>query len=588
MFLEHYGLREQPFGVTPDPRYLYFSAMHREALASLFYGIETGCGFLALIAPPGMGKTTLLLQLLERLRKSARTVFLFQTQCDSREFFRYLLTDLGVDASNQNIAHMHESLNSILLSNAQMGRRFVLVIDEAQNLKKPVLETVRLLSDFETSSSKLMQIVLCGQPPLADKLSHPHLMQLRQRVSIVSRLQPFDRAEVIHYIRHRLNVAGYAGPGLFNDDAVDQIVAHSEGIPRNINNICFNALTLGYAKRLEQIDGSTVSEVLADLDMEVLRSQSALAAPTPASASRDWSASLDSLEPTDDATYQDPYSAAPAAWMNSAEGVAADGQALSDPISMTSAVDSNSPGVVSQRDSPDLAVAGLPPEPNAAPDVTVTYLGSVRKTEVRVPRMPNRAETKVDQARKREPRRPHSGAVLRPDLNVFPSKYKTQAREWLAAPPISSASSKATDPDPSVIPISDRGQKTYSREEFCGMRIDNFRQTIKNQSLFDDSAESEEELEEEALEYLSDTSELRKMHTAGQSSVSAPSVTKESQVFQPGTKIAAPNSGRPAIPKASDGQPEPVLDEARKSETQKEWKLIDACWRASYSLSKPT
>jgi general secretion pathway protein A len=158
MFLEYYGLREQPFGVTPDPRFLYFGATHREALASLFYGIESGCGFLALIAPPGMGKTTLLFHLLEKLRSSAQTVFLFQTQCGSREMFRHLLNDLGIDSLEQDLAAMHESLNSVLLSNARKGRRVVLVIDEAQNLKDSVLETVRLLSDFETPQAKLLQI----------------------------------------------------------------------------------------------------------------------------------------------------------------------------------------------------------------------------------------------------------------------------------------------------------------------------------------------------------------------------------------------------------------------------------------------
>ena len=353
MFLEYYGLREQPFGVTPDPRYLYFSAMHREALSSLFYGIETGCAFLTLIAPPGLGKTTLLLHLLERLRRSARTVFLFQTQCDSREFFRHLLTDLGVDASNQNMAHMHEVLNSVLLSNARMGRRFALIIDEAQNLKKSVLETVRLLSDFETPAAKLMQIVLSGQPQLADRLSHPDLMQLRQRISIVSRLHPFTRVEMILYIHHRLNVAGYSGAPLFNYDAIDQIVAHSDGVPRNINNICFNALTLGYAKRQKPINGSIVREVLADLDIDALRSHSV----APAFATQDSSSSVDGLEPTDEATDQEFHFAARAARVKGVEGTATEGHAESASISMTPGGDSNPPAAVSQRDSSELEVA---------------------------------------------------------------------------------------------------------------------------------------------------------------------------------------------------------------------------------------
>src|SRR5260370_6134904 len=134
MFLECYGLREQPFGVTPDPRFLYFGATHREALASLFYGIESGCGFLALIAPPGMGKTTLLFHLLEKLRSSAQTVFLFQTQCVSREMFRHLLNDLGIDSSEQDLPSMHASLNNVLLSNARKGRGSVLVLAESPNL----------------------------------------------------------------------------------------------------------------------------------------------------------------------------------------------------------------------------------------------------------------------------------------------------------------------------------------------------------------------------------------------------------------------------------------------------------------------
>ena len=284
MFLEYYGLRDQPFGVTPDPRYLYFSRTHREALGSLFYGIETGCGFLTLIAPPGVGKTTVLSHLMNKLRNSAQTAFLFHTQCDSREFVSQLLIDLGVDCGDQNLAYMYEALHSVLLRNARTGRRFVLVIDEAQNLADSVLETVRLLSDFETTQSKLIQIVLCGQPQLADRLADPGLIQLRQRISIVSNLHPLNSTETMMYLDHRLSVAGYTGPALFGDDAVDLIIAHSGGVPRNINNICFNALTLGYAKRLRQIDAPVVREVLSDLDLDGLSASKMLAGGAPDSA----------------------------------------------------------------------------------------------------------------------------------------------------------------------------------------------------------------------------------------------------------------------------------------------------------------
>jgi general secretion pathway protein A len=270
MFLQYYGMREQPFGVTPSPYDLYLSATHREALASLFYGVEAGRGFMALIAKPGMGKTTLLFRLLERLESSARTVFLFHTQCDSREFFGHLLADLGIDSRGHDVARMHDQLNQVLLAEARAGRRFVLVIDEAQNLDDSVLETVRLLSDFETPRAKLMHIILAGQPQLAEKLARPGLVQLRQRISLLARLEPFSLQETRAYIDHRLKAVGYVQPELFTPDAMEMIGARSEGIPRNINNICFNALSLGYALEKKKIDFAIVQEVLSDLNLGTL------------------------------------------------------------------------------------------------------------------------------------------------------------------------------------------------------------------------------------------------------------------------------------------------------------------------------
>ena len=267
MFLDFYKLREQPFSDTPDPRYVYLSRTHREALASLLYGIETGRGFLALIAEPGMGKTTLLFRLLELLRSSARTAFLFQTQCDSLELLRYLLIDLGIDSEGKSLSWMHEQLKQILIRTASAGKRFVVFIDEAQNLTESVLETVRLLSDFETSHSKLMQIVLAGQPQLADILARPALSQLRQRISILSRLRPFTVEETDAYVRHRLQVAGYGTSDLFTPEARAMIGTWSGGIPRNINNLCFNALSLGYALERQVIGCSVVQEAANDLEL---------------------------------------------------------------------------------------------------------------------------------------------------------------------------------------------------------------------------------------------------------------------------------------------------------------------------------
>jgi general secretion pathway protein A len=269
LFLDYYGLREQPFGVTPDPRFLYFGSSHREALASLYYGVENGRGFLALIAKPGMGKTTLLFHLLGKLRNSTRTAFLFQTQCDSQQFLRSLVADLGVECrGNDGLFHLQSQLNEVLVRETQAGRRFVLVVDEAQNLDDPVLETLRMLSNFETPRAKLMQIILAGQPQLASKLASDKLVQLRQRVSIVSRLNHLTSAETADYIDHRLRVAGYAGAPLFGSGALERIASGTEGIPRNINNLCFHALTLGFAKGAKRIETSIVDEALADLSLD--------------------------------------------------------------------------------------------------------------------------------------------------------------------------------------------------------------------------------------------------------------------------------------------------------------------------------
>jgi len=272
MYLTYFGLKEQPFGVTPDPRFLYLSAAHKEALASLYYGIEAGRGFMGLIAKPGMGKTTLLFHLLEKFRSTARTAFIFQTQCTSREFMRFLLSELGYEGDTQDFVRMHEEFNRRLLQEARAGNRFIVVIDEAQNLEPSVLETVRLLSDFETPRAKLLQIILAGQPELADKLASPSLAQLRQRISILNRIEPLPSWEIKDYVEHRLKVAGYVGAQLFTAEAYEEIGRFTEGIPRNVNNFCFNALSLTCALRHKVVDREIVREVISDLDISRLLS----------------------------------------------------------------------------------------------------------------------------------------------------------------------------------------------------------------------------------------------------------------------------------------------------------------------------
>jgi general secretion pathway protein A len=268
MFLEHYGLTVQPFGVTPDPRFLYLGLKHRQALAALTYATESNRGFLTLIAKPGMGKTSLLFHYLESLRNKARTAFLFQTECDSRDLMCYLLADLGLDSAGKSLPEMHSLLNQVLMEEMRAGRRFILVIDEAQNLAEKVLESVRLLSNCETPWVKLMQIVLAGQPQLAERLAKPSMAQLRQRISFAIRIDPFTRGEVAAYVDHRLGVAGYRGSSPFSLGALTLVAERSEGIPRNINNVCFCAMSLGWATKRKSIDREMVLDVLSDLNIE--------------------------------------------------------------------------------------------------------------------------------------------------------------------------------------------------------------------------------------------------------------------------------------------------------------------------------
>ena len=270
MFLKHYQLREQPFGVTPDPRYTYFTSTHREALASLAYAVEVGSGFAVMVAKPGMGKTTLLFRLLDYLQDKARTVFVFHTQCNSVDLMRYILADMKIKYDGKDLVDMHALLNQALLSEARLGRSVVLAIDESQNLGHEVLETIRLLSDFETPRRKLLQIILCGQPELGRKLAHPDLVQLRQRITVLCRLAPLSLQEVGGYIAHRLQVAGYPASNLFSPEAVQLIHQESRGIPRVINTLCSGALSIGCALGRVRIDPEVVREVLADLSVDSL------------------------------------------------------------------------------------------------------------------------------------------------------------------------------------------------------------------------------------------------------------------------------------------------------------------------------
>src|SRR6266550_4219826 len=268
---QQFGILENPFGVTPNPRYLYQSRTHAEASSSLIVGIECGVGFQALIAPPGMGKTTILFNILEQFENVACTAFLFQLQSDSSDLLRNFISELGGDACDSDLVRMQDTINQLLVRERRAGRRTILIIDEAQTLEPSVLETVRLLSNFETPSEKLLQIILAGQPQLAHRLASAEVAQLSQRISILTTLVPLGLEDTAKYIEHRLQIAGYRGRPLFTAEAVQLIWESSCGVPREINKLCFNALLLARAVKQMRVDLRILQEVVTDLSLDRIR-----------------------------------------------------------------------------------------------------------------------------------------------------------------------------------------------------------------------------------------------------------------------------------------------------------------------------
>jgi type II secretory pathway predicted ATPase ExeA/outer membrane protein OmpA-like peptidoglycan-associated protein len=264
----HFGVRGNPFGVTPDPRFLYPTHTHREALASLITGIECGFGFQVLIAQPGMGKTSLLFNLLQRFRGVAYTAFLFQQHREPHELFQSVLHELGTNSEETSLRKLSDQLNQVLCRAAREGKRVILIVDEAQNLEFTLLEALRQLSNFETPDTKLLQIIMAGQPQLAEKLVTPQQEQLRQRISAVCRLSPLALDETQAYINYRLATAGYVGLNLFSEGAVRMVWNRSKGVPRNINTLCFSAMLLAFALQAKSIDESILKEAERDLDLK--------------------------------------------------------------------------------------------------------------------------------------------------------------------------------------------------------------------------------------------------------------------------------------------------------------------------------
>src|SRR3954465_7523218 len=266
MYERFYQLRERPFALSPDPEYLYPSRVHQEALDYLRYGLESQAGFIVITGEIGSGKTTLLQTLLRNRDSQPRVGRIVNTMLEPRELLETIMIDFGLDPSGRSKPLMLRDLSQYLVDQRLAGRLVLLVIDEAQNLGLGSLEELRMLSNLETEKSKLLQIVLVGQPNLRDKLASPELEQLRQRVTVSYHLPPLDAEEACRYINHRLARAALAEPLEFPRDATDLIHARSRGVPRIINVICDAALVFGYAEERRIFDAPMIREVLAELE----------------------------------------------------------------------------------------------------------------------------------------------------------------------------------------------------------------------------------------------------------------------------------------------------------------------------------
>ncbi|HTO09513.1 MAG TPA: AAA family ATPase [Myxococcota bacterium] len=265
MYTGFYGLREKPFSLAPDPRYLFLSASHREALAHLLYGIEEGEGFIEVIGQVGTGKTTLCRTLLDRIGSDAEIAYIFNPSPSEVELLSAINREFGLPTAARTRTDLLDALNHFLLEKNAAGRRVLLVIDEAQNLDPAVLEQVRLLSNLETDRAKLLQIVLIGQPELEENLSRSDLRQLRQRITVRWSLKPLSRPEVIEYLEHRLRVAGLADPRLFTAGGLRALTRASRGIPRLINALADRALLAGYTEGRREIDAKLVRKAAREL-----------------------------------------------------------------------------------------------------------------------------------------------------------------------------------------------------------------------------------------------------------------------------------------------------------------------------------
>jgi len=266
MYKKFYSLREKPFEITPDPRFLFLSENHKEALAHLTYAVKEKKGFTVITGEVGTGKTTLIQTLLSRLDGNTKTAYIFNPKLGSNDFLQYICEDLGLKGQKRSKGQYIALLHHFLMACYARNENVVLIIDEAHTLNPTLLEEVRLLTNLETPKSKLLQVILMGQPELDDILDRSEFRQLKQRVSLRYHMQPLNKEETKEYIKKRLRIAGTSDTSIFTSKALHRIYKYSKGIPRLINIVCDNALLTGYATDQKVIGKSIVREVINHLD----------------------------------------------------------------------------------------------------------------------------------------------------------------------------------------------------------------------------------------------------------------------------------------------------------------------------------
>ncbi len=266
MYLEFFKLREPPFNITPDPHYLFFSRQHRAAYDHVMYGIRQRKGFIQLTGEVGSGKTTLCRAVLAELGRAVQTALILNPCLTEAQLMRAILQDFGLKTTGKDMLRLVETLNAFLLDKMHQGENVALLIDEAQNLSPKLMEQIRLLSNLETTQQKLIQIVLIGQPELDEKLAHPSLRQLRQRITVRFHLGPLSEEEIGAYVSHRLEMAGSNGRVVFEPRALRLVHKYSEGIPRLVNAVCDNALLAGYVAGTWRISSDCMKKAIAQLE----------------------------------------------------------------------------------------------------------------------------------------------------------------------------------------------------------------------------------------------------------------------------------------------------------------------------------